>query len=294
MYIERRQPDGNWRCLPPLPAPPASERTTTRKNPRTGEEYQYVDPFWGPHGCMYVRDPEPGEDEESQGYLYHWYQNRNYDAFAILSGTVRNGLGFAGRETGSGFRGIVAEPRGLPSDASAIVSKWFTGDHSPGWLMLDEVLAFDWTQVTRKTGVIPMRVQDDRYGADRISFEEWRKSPPTSPKSYSGGISGADVHTVSMVQAHRILDLPHKEHEVETSTSELDLGAFATRGDWRHVTTHHKPRYIPGADKPYWFVQVEWQETYREAALDFLEFAEQLLLPLGNPADTRLVFGFDS
>lgn len=44
-----------------------------------------------------------------------WYDNRNYDVFAILA-DVRNGSGFAGVSTGEGFAPI-APRRGIPADA---------------------------------------------------------------------------------------------------------------------------------------------------------------------------------
>lgn len=112
---------------------------------------------------------------------------RCYDLFAILAG-VRNGTGFAGARTGSGFQPISA-PRGVPEDASpswrAEVEYWGEAGHSHSWLALDEILAFDWTQVTMKTGIVSV-----------TTFVAWRDYPPewgNSPDWYAGDVGGPGV-----------------------------------------------------------------------------------------------------
>jgi hypothetical protein len=182
-----------------------------------------------------------------------WYHNRNYSAFAILTGTVRNGTGFAGCDTGDGFHGIVSEPRGLPDDIGdwAQHASW---DHSVGWLSLEEVIAYDWSQVTRKRGVIPLRAGIDPW--DKASYDQWREKRGR-PESYSGSVGGGGIRTVTEREAELLLgEAPNPEDRV--------------------------------------YVRVQWTETYREAAEDFLAFVEQMLKPQGDAQHIRLVFGFDS
>src|SRR5690349_5475179 len=68
---------------------------------------------------------------------------RDYDLFAILA-NVRNGVAFAGCLTGSGFEPI-CERRGLPEDISQEArEEACTGEHSETWVLLSEILSFDW------------------------------------------------------------------------------------------------------------------------------------------------------
>lgn len=305
LYVERRE-NGIWRVIPPPPPPPESERYQIEDGkPRLeADGTPYVSPFWGP-GFYHHECYGAGEDEKcigadcpaclGTGRGIRWYQNRNYDAFAILTGTVRNGHGFAGCRTGSGFRGIVPEPRGVPEDCSPTIRDHNSWDHSPGWLALPEILAFDWKQVTQKQGVIPMRVADDPTPFGKpVYYEEWRKASPAPPASYCGDIRGQGVSTISAAEADRILAAPDREHEFSIDVDEgMDLALFARGGGFRRTVSTQKVVYRPGGGHR-WFAQVAWTETYEEAASDFLEFVREWLVPLGNPADTRIVFGFDS
>ena len=70
-------------------------------------------------------------------YTFQPYADRNYEVFSVLA-NVRNGWGIK----------PIDEARGYPEDMHA-VSKWLLDgydyvDHSPSWLSLDEVLAYDW------------------------------------------------------------------------------------------------------------------------------------------------------
>ena len=91
------------------------------------------------------------EDEPKES-VDHIYGDRNYDIFAILA-NVRHGSGFAGVDTGDGFNPI-AEPRGIPEDASPLVrAEWERWqEHSPTWLSARDLMSFDWTQTTVKRG----------------------------------------------------------------------------------------------------------------------------------------------
>jgi len=80
-----------------------------------------------------------------------YYEERNYDLFAILA-DVRNGYGFAGVVTSSGFVPL-DQPRGIPPNASDDVRKWCEGgDHSHSYCTVAELLAYDWTRMVFKPG----------------------------------------------------------------------------------------------------------------------------------------------
>lgn len=282
LYVERRDAaTGLWRCVPPPPAPPASGRTRTVKR-HDGATYEFVDSSWGPAQCMREHEcygPGRGDDTEclgadcpaclGTGRDLRWYRNRNYDVFAILTGSVRNGFGFAGVSTGDGFRGITNLPRNIPDDASTIVRDHNLWTHSPSWLLLPEITSFDWDQVTKHYGVIPMRARDaNAFEAlhGNSTYETWRMvSPRVAPSSYAGGVMGRGIKTVTPEDADVLLSDPQ---------------ALSARDA------------IMGSAR--FYVRVEWIETYRESASDFLEFVDQMLVSLGDPANTRIVFGFDS
>ncbi len=93
---------------------------------------------------------------EKNNNLFWLYHGRNYDLFAIL-GNVRNGSGFAGVITGTGFNSI-SNNRGLPNNASIEVIKELNDEeefyHSISYITLAELLSFDWDQVTIHYGIV--------------------------------------------------------------------------------------------------------------------------------------------
>jgi hypothetical protein len=117
---------------------------------------------------------------------YYGYSGRNYDLFGMLA-DVRNGRGFAGCDTGDGFKPI-SMPKGFPEDASYEVEKdkdcWEGDGHSHSYLTLSELLAYDWEQKTKSRGI--------------ISEEQYQKfDREKGPETYSGGISGPGIRVVS-------------------------------------------------------------------------------------------------
>lgn len=101
-----------------------------------------------------------------------WYSDRNYVVFGVLA-DVRNGSGFAGADTGNAVEPIT-EQRGLPDDMSDAAYVWFRhhgGDHSDTWLMLDEVLQYDWSREIIKRGCVT--VDDYRVYVQRGRPENW-------------------------------------------------------------------------------------------------------------------------
>ena len=241
---------------------------------QTANGWERVRP--GPWTCPWC----DGNGEGREGNQCYWckgaktttkeYHERNYNLFAMLAG-VRNGSGFAGCDTGDGFKPI-DEPRGLPKDTSIKDSGgdddydspeyvWL-GDHSFSHVMLSEALAYDYDQKTMHRGTV--------HAAEYAAWvEAGRKGPP---KSYCGGVTGRDVRTVSQVDMDRLL----RHGEIDTTSV---AGPFDS------------PKAKDGCS---YYTVVEWESSYRDSAgrawFNFLD----ALKPLGDPSKVRLVFGFDS
>jgi hypothetical protein len=297
MYIERRTADG-W-CLIAPPAPPPIEQRTERRARRDGTPYNYVSPFWGPGfyaAVCYGVDDEEKVDYDAEvnlacvssacprclgtGRDLRWWHDRNYSVFSILSGTVRND---------GNIRGIVPEPRGLPDDATPTVRDHHSWDHSEGWLTLDEVLAFDWEATYVDRGVIPLLPGEHADPFVMDNYAEWRdRKPRKAPKSWSGAVGGGGTYTVTMAVADCILAAHADGRRIDRAETAVDRAA--ARWGFRS----QDPRHVVNPDPLLCYVEAEWSQSYRDCAERFLSFVSDYLVPLGDPRDTRLVFGFDS
>lgn len=138
---------------------------TIRLWPGNEDEADYISDFGGP----YTLEP---------------YCGRNYSLFAILAG-VRNGCDFQ----------PIAEPRGVPEDASAYTKDWLEDYHTPSWLTLAEILDFDWDQVAIHTGVMSMN--------EYIHFTETGKA-----EGYCASVGGQNVRIISNALADTYITDP--------------------------------------------------------------------------------------
>lgn len=201
-----------------------------------------------------------GNDPDS--YVFKtWYNNRNYALFAALA-DVRNGYGFAGVPT---FVPIqpVAPPRGLPGDLSPEVQRLIDddfdeddislGDHSFSWLLVSELLAYDWDQIQTVVGVVPIEAFQQRL--EKFGKEFPAPAPPY--ESWSGGISGPNIHTID--------------------AKALIRGSTAINP--------------PGARV---HVSDAWRVPLRDRCKVFVDKVIPALQRVGDPTQVRIVFGFDS
>lgn len=241
-------------------------------------------------------------------YVRQFWRDRNYDVFAILA-DVRNGVGFAGIDTGDGFVPI-SEPRGLPDDLSDVLRKerdrypsyddeegdgddWMErwrrdpdlGEHSLSWLTVREILDYDWDRTTKKRGWV-----------DPWNFELWRRNG--KPNSWSGSISGGSVEHISNQAMARLID----SGELEWIGQEPDPDSWVERGYTtplqRAMSDWNLPEGSVGAEiarpRPTHYTLVEWEVPYLDPARGFLKVLHRDIVPLGDPDRVRLVFGFDS
>lgn len=148
------------------------------------------------------------------------FRNRNYDLFGILA-DVRNGHGFAGIPTGSGWPSI-APDRGIPTDSTVTDAErndYTLGDHSFTWVGLDELKAFDWDGVKATA-----------YGiVTRDEYARMQREGESRPKSWCGGISGLGVLTVTPQQ---LLERPMPFTHVSLQWTET---AREGTGEWPTV-----------------------------------------------------------
>ena len=187
-----------------------------------------------------------------------FYNGRNYNLFAILA-DVRNGVGFAGCDTGNRLVPI-SKPKGLPSNVSSETrscSNRYGGDgHSHSYLTVAELMAYDWTQISVQRGVV--------NPSEYIQFKLSGK-----PESWCGSVSGGGIQNVS-----------NDEMEDHIRKS----------GDVNWPTFHT----LKKAERATVYTRVQWEEPYYDVASNFLSGTLPRLWRLGSPSDVRIVFFFDN
>lgn len=223
-------------------------------------------------------DPyEPGTKEVA--YEARFYTGRNYDLFAMLA-DVRNGRGFAGIRTGDGFNPI-ASPKGLPDDCSPEVRAesdgWGVDGHSHSFLTVAELMAYDWTQTTRKAGVVGYH-----------ELARWALCG--RPESWSGSIVGGGV------THHDGAEAIEKIRAIEPDLWKLFHG-YAVGFSSGEPTDRLSPdtrRALEAKFGPRPVFNIEWSVAYLDPAQQFLGTTLPRLWRLGAPEDVRIVFWFDN
>lgn len=339
LQAERKLADGAWWRIPHAPQPCTSCAEYDRDTGEYGEPRGWFNPWL-------TRDDLTPEDiilEESQSrgrvrvdrrepcYRCHgnkiihpeWLKDRNYDVFAILA-NVRNGTGFAGIKTSSGFDPIDT-PRGLPDDLSAEVvahlkrlgqrveggeiiwerqddeegediyeemekerdGYWSFGEHSFSWVALSEIVDYDWERGVVKEGWV-----------DPWNYELWRTEG--RPSSWSGGVSGQSIEHISDTQMGDMIDSGNIQWEGDPppagSWEDRPYSTSLTRamGEW-NLPDGSVGQKIREGQK--YYCLVKWIVPYRDCVGEhFFKEIERLkeFAPEGDYSRVRLVFGFDS
>lgn len=174
--------------------PPAAYRETPWQVERKEATYDTLDP------------------RAAVSWATRWYDGRNYNLFGMLA-DVRNGSGFAGVKLGDGFVPI-CQPKGWPADPGPEVEAFikasdyrgdypvpngdtWPGDHTPSWLTLAELDAYDWEgQTTRLCGVIPLAEYAERRA----------KGVAGAPESYCGDTWGQGRVTMEEADADKAMN----------------------------------------------------------------------------------------
>lgn len=208
----------------------------------------------------------PGEQQKHLRVDLPYYGGRDYDLFAILA-NVRNGRGFAGIKMGEGFVPI-SEPRGIPEDASPeylkIQEQWGEDGHSHSYHTLQQLLDYDWTQVTKSCGILSFY--------EYIEWNRWSRQEGNVPGSYCGGVTGGGVKVLS-------------EEEFKTFVEDK----FPQRNIF-HISEEELEKALKDI-----YVRCEWEIPYHRAVGPyFWTITIPKLLRLGKPEDVRIVFFFDN
>jgi hypothetical protein len=216
---------------------------------------------WKSADTWFEEDGQFSTYETGMSFVNHaFYSGRSYDLFSILA-SVRNGRGFAGVETGAGFVPI-AEPKGVPEDMSPeyqrVVGQWYGDGHSHSFLTVQEMMNYDWTQTTTKTGLV-----------GRKEFARFKLEG--KPKSWCAGSSAEEISNDEMQK--RILR--------ETGKDELDWSVF-------HLLKESQFAF------DVIMTRVFWEVSYYEPVSDFLSETMPKLWKLGSPENVRIVFFFDN
>ena len=208
-----------------------------------------------------------------------WYDERNYDLFAILA-DVRNGYGFAGVETGMGFVPI-AEQRGFPDgfgfESDEFLSDGFSmGDHSHSWLLASELFDYDWSQVAVKSGLVTAWEYE--------SWRNWNKEHGRGPRDWCDGVGGLGVVILSEEEMAAKLDAiserTHRNHEGRWWGDRFQAAIKS------ELDSH--------------YTRISWTVMYGTAAGAFYQETMPRLKALarekcdGDLTRVRIVYGFDS
>ena len=205
---------------------------------------------------------DDGSERVYRPYESSIYSERNYDLFAILA-DVRNGVGFAGCDTGEGFVPI-SSPKGMPENASVevknVAESWDADGHSHSWVTLAELLAYDWTQTTTLRGYVTAPVYYDWNRYDRKNGN--------GPEVTCGAFFGPNVQEVPNDIMDALITETIKDQKSPRKAVEENLGNV--------------------------FTQASWQRPYYKCAAYFFSIVIPQLLRMGAPEDVRLVFFFDN
>lgn len=274
--------------------------------------------------AQYRADRE-AEGKDADGLLSIWgrpttaepYDGRNYNLFAALS-DVRNGFGFAGVPTGKPLTPSVAAGRGLPDDLArhvdedgyreriqdeewdsdllpeqlsnaALAAELFIfGEHSQGWITLEEILAYDWDYETTHFGVVAA-AEYRRCFESEFALE---------PRSWCGDISGRSIVKIDANEANRMI-LAGEFPEAAADDAELSIIEGSGAG---------------GDSRPSYHVYHSWSHSLREDVQEFLDVVDKMRhwgrdyklwhrdgngtrnpkATMHDPSCIRLVFGYDS
>lgn len=237
--------------------------------------------------------------------------SRNYDWFAILA-DVRNGRGFAGINTGDGFK-VIAEPKGLPDDISNEGLKFFSYPITDDEDLMNNEDDDGLYYVSRETGnkwidygskIITIDGEDfvtdsdyhshsfltidefDKFDWNQltmkygvISLEQYKdlRLSNESPNEWSGSVSGGNIIVIDEDEADKILD--------------GDSERMLTRCDRFGVSDDETK---PASE---WDIEVQyqWSVLYSEWFKSNIELVVEPLRKLSEKyGDARIVFAFDN
>lgn len=205
------------------------------------------------------------------------YEGRNRELYRVLAFGHR--LEWPPRSTPPVFLEPIAPPRGLPADATAETRTHFeeSGGRDASWLLLNEILAYDWSQ-----GVVEVARWKLSDVGERAAAE--RPAPPRPPLVVrTGRWAGRLILRGLSRPGLRIgvFDPSHGAGSVPPPAPTLGLG-------WRPYEDSYPDTY----GDPVQTYVLKTGQTYRDAAGNFWDETVPALRALGSADDVRVVFWF--
>lgn len=215
----------------------------------------------------WTQNPDPyafltGDDFQAEPC----WSDRSYDVFSILAGV---------RSTGD-YKAI-APPRGLPDDMSEMLhgrAHAHIDDgygHSPSWLTLADILAFDWDQTVTFEGY-----------AHASHFHEW-----VLAGRRDAGIPPPDLFDLASIEETWPDRSLLSEKELLQRTEAIG-NPYEPKDVQRELRLVSEVR----AELKNCFCHVSWTVTYRDRADNFFRYAVAEMEKHGAPDDVRCVFWF--
>lgn len=198
-----------------------------------------------------------------------WYSERNYDLFGILAGVRCNHLN------------AISEQKGWPEEFEALIpgstdtyeyAEWTweagIGEHGLSWLGLDEILAYDWSQVFFREGLI--RLPDYSYLHWHMrNFPERYHQPPWST------VSHPRISQMQVVEESEAVDIIAAiKRDSDAPNDAMANSAVYVRARW--------PILYSMLAGEFWTITVPRLIHHAHAHCD------------GDYKRVRIVFGFDS
>lgn len=278
--------------------------------------------YYDPVTEAQTRLQREAEGKEDDGYVSIWgkpttpepYSGRNYTLFAALS-DVRNGFGFAGVPTGKPIPPSVAAGRGLPADlarhfdedryreraldgepvetlpeklsnAELAEELWIFGEHSQGWITLEEILAYDWDHETTHFGLVAAAEYRRCFESE---FE-------LEPRSWCGDISGGNVVKLDANEANRLIRAGEFPEAADDDAGTDIIEGFGREGQpsihvyhsWSHKLREDVQGFLDVVDK-----MRHWGRDYKLWHRDG-NGTRNPKATMHDPTCIRLVFGYDS
>lgn len=281
----------------------------------------FTNDYYDPVAAAQVRLKRKAEGkDDDDGYMSLFdrpttaepYGGQNYTLFAALS-DVRNGFGFAGVLTGKPIPPSVAAGRGLPDDlarhfdedvyvACQRDEEWdekppgelsnhelaeallIFGEHSQGWITLEEILAYDWDHETTHFGVVAAA----EY---RRCFESGFE---LEPRSWCGDISGGNVVKLDANEANRLIRAGEFPEAAGDDAGTDIIEGFGREGQpsihvyhsWSHKLREDVQPFLDVVDK-----MRHWGRDYDRWHKDG-NGSRNPKATMHDPACIRLVFGY--
>jgi hypothetical protein len=229
LYVEKRTPSGQWKS---------------------------VDKW---------KDCDYDDGRKCVDYEDSFYHDRNYRLFSILADVRNDDKGHPS------YLKPICQPKGIPDDASTAVAReykhWEGDAHSASWHTLEDLLAYDWTQVNELNGIVG--------GPTFATWDRWSRQQGESPDSWCSMVGGGRTQIISEDELRRLCK------EAETRCKDGKLYGSAHQDAMQSAVGHL-------------YASCKWEQPYYKLAGSFLSQTVFRLLRLGDPANVRIVFWFDN